>query len=291
MNQVKIYLPSPTNWQDFQSVVKEIATIRYDPATVVEYGRQGQSQNGVDVYAEDLLGAKVGIQCKETKGDLTTAEVTEEADKAKSFCPQLNLFIVATNARTDAKLQTAVIALNASKAYPFKLRVDFWDVLMNDINRYAMVLNTCYQSYREAFQKSDESNHLACLRVAFDRPAFKDDFLHERNYDDFEEALVSTKRLFRTGFTMDRWSRIPVVQTIPLESLPDGPYRKLVAKIEGHLEKVYKAYIADRKQILADTRYAQNRAGHYNNLRRELLTKLNKTLVDSGLPEVQFAYQ
>src|SRR5262245_42764726 len=65
MNQLKIYLPPPTNWQDFQSLVKDIAESRYDPSTVVEYGRQGQAQNGVDVYAEDRFGKKIGIQCKE----------------------------------------------------------------------------------------------------------------------------------------------------------------------------------------------------------------------------------
>lgn len=290
MNQVKIYLPAPTNWQDFQALVQEIAAIRYDPATVVEYGRLGQRQDGVDVYAQDLFGKKIGIQCKETKDALTKAEIRKEADKAKSFSPQLDLFIVATTDRTDAKLQAAVITLNDSGTYSFKIRVDFWDVLMNDINRYAMVLNGCYQSYRDAFQKSDESNHLACLRVAFDRPAFKDDFLHEINYDDFEEALVATKRLFRTGFTMDRWSRIPVVQTVPVDFLPDGQYRKFVSKIEGHLEKIYKAYIADKKQIQGVPRYAQDRAGHYNILRRDLLSELNKGLTNSGLPEIQFDY-
>lgn len=290
MNQVHIYLPAPTDWRAFQLLVKQIAESRYDPATVVEYGRQGQRQDGVDVYAEDNFGKKIGIQCKETKDKLAVADIEKEADKAKLFDQSLDLFIVATTARTDAKVQSAVMSLNASGAYSFKIRVDFWDVLVGDINRYAMVLNGCYQTYREEFQKSDESHHLACLRVAFDRPAFKDDFHSERNYADFEEALVSTKRLFRTGFTMDRWEKIPVVQTVPLEFLPDGPYKMLVSKIEGQLEKVYKAYIADKKQILADPRHAQDRAGHYNILRRELLTKLNKRLGDSGLPQIQFAY-
>lgn len=290
MNQVHIYLPAPTDWPAFQLLVKQIAETRYDPATVVEYGRQGQRQDGVDVYAEDNFGNEIGIQCKETKGKLAVSAIEEEADKAKSFGQPLDQFIVATTARTDAKVQAAVMALNASGAYSFKIRVDFWDVLVADINRYAMVLNGCYQTYRETFQKTDESHHLACLRVAFDRPAFKDDFLFERNYDDFEEALVSTKRLFRTGFTMDRWSRIPVVQTVPLEFLPVGPHRKFVSKIEGHLEKVYKEYIADKQRILATPRYAQDRAGHYNILRRKLLTELNKRLIDSGLPGIQFAY-
>src|SRR5438045_2046872 len=71
MNQLKIYLPPPSNWQDFQLLVKEIAAIRYNPGTVVEYGRQGQTQDGVDVFAEDYHEHKIGIQCKESKDKLS----------------------------------------------------------------------------------------------------------------------------------------------------------------------------------------------------------------------------
>lgn len=291
MSQLKIYLPPPANWQDFQMLVKDIAAVRYDPATVIEYGRQGQRQDGVDVYGQDFFAKKIGTQCKETKTRLTEKIIREEATKATAFKPKLDLFIVATTDSIDARLQDAVIAINDSNTFPFTIRVDFWDDLVNDINRYAMVLNGCYQSYREAFQRSDESSHLACLRVAFDRPAFKDDFQHERNLADFEEALVATKRLFRTGFAQDRWSQIPVVQTVPLEFLPDGPYRKVVSVIEGLLEKVYKAYIADKQRMLQDFRYAQDRAGHYNILRRVLLDKLNKKLIEFQLDEIQFGYK
>jgi hypothetical protein len=288
---MKIYLPPPSNWQDFQSLVKSIATSRFDAATVVEYGRQGQAQDGVDVYAEDLFGKKIGIQCKETKGDLEEKVIRREADKARSFRTNLDLFIIATTAATDAKLQAAVIALNQSKSYAFRIRVEFWNDLVDDINRYAGALNGCYQSYKDTFQQKDEDRHLACLRIAFDRPAFKDDFLHERNYDDFEEALVTTKRLFRTGFGMDRWSQIPVVQTVPLEFLPEGKYRRSISKLEAKLEGLYRDYIADKQEIRLNHQYARERAGHYNILRRKLLTALNRQLTLAGLPEVLFSYR
>jgi hypothetical protein len=70
---------------------------------VVEYGRLGQRQNGVDVYAEDRFGKKIGIQCKETKSVLADGEIRQEADKARSFPQKLDLFILATTDRTDAK--------------------------------------------------------------------------------------------------------------------------------------------------------------------------------------------
>jgi hypothetical protein len=114
--------------------------------------------------------------------------------------------------------------------------------------------------------------------------------LHERNYNDFEEALAATKRLFKTGFTIDRWSQIPVIQTVPVDFLPEGAYRTFVSRIESRLEKIYKAYIADKKRIVTDPRYGQDRAGHYNILRRELLLALNEKLNEASLPPIGFSY-
>jgi hypothetical protein len=290
MSQLKIYLPPPANWQDFQSLVTDIARSRYDPRTVTEYGRSGQRQDGIDVYAEDYLGNKIGLQCKQIKDGLSETVVRAEADKAVNFSSQLHLFIVATTAERDARLQDQIFALNQSAVYRFKLKVDFWNDLIDDINRYANVLNDCYKSYRDSFQRTDEDNHLACLRVAFDRPAFRDDFLHERNYDDFEEALVTTIRLFSTGFTSDRWSQIPVVQTVPIVFLPDGAYRTFAAQIENKLNKLYRTFVRDKSRIVGDPAYANNRAGEYNIQRGSLLAALNRRLRDANISEICINY-
>lgn len=244
MSQLKIYLPPPSNWQDFQSLVKEIAAIRYDAATVQEYGRQGQKQFGVDVYALDRDGkTRIGIQCKETKDPLTEKEILVEASKADSFPNGLDVFIIATTDSTDTALQNVVIDVNNRAVHRFTLRIEFWNDIVNDINRFRSVINSCYENYRASFKETDESQHLACLRMAFDRPAYKDDFLCERSYYDFERALAETKRLFRTGLTVDLWSGTPITQAIPVDLLPAGPYRSFVVKLERKVEDVYKTYI------------------------------------------------
>lgn len=290
MYDLQIYLPPPANWQDFQLLIGEIAKSRYNPDTVIEYGRQGQKQNGVDVYAEDRFGRKIGIQCKETKGDLEKAVIEAEADEAKGFAYPLDLFIVATTDRTDTGVQQHVFDINGKKKYGFTIRVDFWDYLVNEINRYALVLNSCYRSYQQELKASDEVNHLSCLRIAFNRPAFTENFAYERSYPDFEEALVTTKRLFRTGFTMDRWLQIPVVQTIPVEFLPAGEYRTFVEKLEAEVEKIYKTYIKDKSKIAKSGDYGQARAGHYNKIRGSVLSLLNDKLSDFKLPPIPFDY-
>jgi hypothetical protein len=288
MSQRKIYLPPPSNWQDFQDLVVQIASMQYESSQ--DYGRIGQRQNGVDVYAETWDKKKIGIQCKETKGELNEKVVEKDAEDAKSFSQKLDLFIIATTDRRDARLQDWVIELNNSGRFPFGIRVDFWDDFQNYINQSAMVFNSCYEHYRTAFQQTDETHHLECIQTAFDRPAFKDDFLHERNYDSFGEALAETMRLFSIGVLRDRWSSVGIIQTVPLHALPTGKYKASIKKINDMVEKLYRDYIADARRFTSDHRYAQERAGHYNIERRKLLNTLNKMLSTARLLPVAFHY-
>lgn len=291
MSQRKIYLPPPSSWQDFQDLVVQIASMQYKPDSVQDYGRQGQRQNGIDVYAEAWDKKKIGIQCKETKGKLDKNVVEEDADAAKGFSQKLNLFVIATTHRRDKHLQDWVMELNTSGKYPFRVRIDFWDDFQTYINQSALVLNSCYEHYRTAFQQTDESHHLECIRAAFDRPAFRDDFLHERNYDDFGDALSETMRLFSIGVVRDRWSSVGIIQTVPFHSLPNAKYKLSVMKINDMVAKLYREYIADARQFASDYRYARERAGHYNIERRKLLNHLNKMLSAANLPPISFQYQ
>jgi len=264
--------------------------MKYVPESVQQYGRQGQRQNGIDIYAENGLGQKIGIQCKETKNRLNKSVIEDEANAAKDFTQKLDVFIIATTERSDARLQDSVMELNRSGQFSFRIRVDFWDDFQNYLYQCGMVLNSCYDHYRKAFGRTDESHHLECLGAAFNRPAFRDDFLNERNYGDFGEALADTMRLFSIGIVRDRWSSIGVIQTAPLRSLPDGEYKSAVKKIDDMLSKMYQEYIADAKKLSSDHRYAQDRAGHYNIARRKMLTHLNEMLTAASLQPIDFQY-
>jgi hypothetical protein len=291
MSQTKIYLPPPSNWQDFQELVAQVARVQYDPDSVQEYGRQGQRQNGVDVFAEMLDKKPVGIQCKETKTKLSQTELQNDIDAAKAFVPSLNLFVIATTERRDTKFQDWVNEMNASGNYSFRIRIDFWDDFQSYINHSAMVLNSCYEAYREEFKKTDETHHLECIRTVFERPAFVDDFAYERSYREFGEALADTMRFFRIGVLRDRWSSVGIIQAVPLLSLPDGKYKASVQQISDSLESLYRMYTKDARRLDSDCRYAHDRAGHYNIERRKLLDRLNKLLTAASLPEINFRYR
>ena len=154
MNQLKIYLPPPSNWQDFQDLVAQIATMQYVPESVQSYGRQGQRQNGVDIYAESGAGQKIGIQCKETKKGLNKRQIEDEANAAKGFSQKLDLFVIATTERNDRPLLDYVMELNNSHQFSFMIRIQFWDEFQHYLNQCGMVLNSCYDDYRKAFERN-----------------------------------------------------------------------------------------------------------------------------------------
>lgn len=291
MNQFQVYMPPPSNWQDFQTLIGDIAKVKFIEHSVQEYGRQGQSQNGVDVYAVDIWNNRIGIQCKETKiGGLTNKLIDKEIDKALKFTPKLDLFVIATSQRIDASLQVHVNTLNSSGRLPLKIQLMFWDDINQEINRSSAVRANAYQVFQKQFGKSDIENHLAALRKSFDRPAFRDDFLHERNYDDFEKALVLMKAFLKTGFLYDNWSKNLVLQTVPSSMIGDESYQKFVCNLESKLERIYQSYLSDKRKQKTNPKQLIERAGDYNIMRRDLMNLLNKKLSSFGEQDISVYY-
>lgn len=291
MNQLQVYLPPPSNWQDFQDLIVEVARVRFLDSSVQEYGRQGQAQKGIDVYAQDYLEKHIGLQCKETKTDsLTIAIIDKEIIKAKNFSPALDLFIIATTAKNDTKLLDHVIKLNSDNAHPFRLQIWFWDDINRDINRFQSVMASSYETFRKQFGQSELKNHLAAVRLAFDRPAFTDDFLLERSYHDFELALISIKAFLKVGVLHDNWSKTVLVQTIPSSMIGDQIYSKFITDIEKTVEGIYQNFRQDQKKVARNPRQLEERAGDYNIARRKLIDKLNKSFDENAITHILTQY-
>lgn len=291
MNPIIIYTHPPRDWQVFQNLVADIARVKYVEHSVQEYGRVGQRQDGVDVFAEDYSGKRIGLQCKETKQkELNKTDITEECEKAVRFKPALDYFTICTTLMTDAKAQAEVNNLNSNNKYSFKIQIWFWDQINLDINRSSKLLFSLYPAYACEFGADDQKKHLAAIRSAFDRPAFRDNFIHERNYDDFEEALSSTKQLLRTGLLFDRLSKQLIAQVIPTDMIGDVEYRKFVAMIEKKLESIYQKYIKNKYEILRDYNQADNYAGYFNLQRKQLVEMINKKFAEKKITEISIYY-
>lgn len=109
-----IDFPPPSDEQAFERLIEELAKPVLNGQTVELNGRRGQSQQGVDVSVSLYTGEQVGIQCKLTTKSLSLSTVTSEVANARGYKPELDKFIVATTARSDARLQEQVRAFPRS---------------------------------------------------------------------------------------------------------------------------------------------------------------------------------
>lgn len=288
MQQLMIYLPPPRDWQIFQNLIGDIARIKYEENSVQEYGRLGQSQNGVDIYAVDSFENRIGLQCKETKNsEIKEKDIRDECDKAIHFIPQLNYFIICTTLKTDAKIQEFINQINAAKKYKFKVQIQFWESINLEINKSSKLLFSLYDDFAQKFEQTDAVRHLNALSAAFNRPAFCDDFLHERNYNDFEDALASTKQLLRTGVLLDRISREVLIQVVPVDKIGDIEYRKFASRVEKSLESIYQKYIKNRNDILSNYQKAANFGGIFNEDRKKLIELINDKLTKNNMQPIK----
>jgi hypothetical protein len=133
-------LPPPKNWQDFERLCHDLYRRMWETNDAEMNGRQGQPQAGVDVYGTDRVEKRfVGVQCKGKDqgygGTLTERELRAEVEKAKTFDPPLDVFIVATTAPNDVAIQRVARAITRSHEQQglFEIRVQGWDTLQQRI--------------------------------------------------------------------------------------------------------------------------------------------------------------
>jgi hypothetical protein len=127
-------VPAPKSWDEFEDIVLAAAKLRWNSTDFFRNGRQGQAQNGVDVWGHDD-GRHIGIQCKNTIGTIKLSSVKEEVANAELFEPKLDRLYIATTAKRDEPLQRIVRELSAqrNKAGLFKVDLLFWDDICQDL--------------------------------------------------------------------------------------------------------------------------------------------------------------
>jgi hypothetical protein len=84
-------LPPPENWDEFEQMSADLFGEEWQDRNVTRYGRQGQRQNGVDIYGRPDGEGYAGVQGKGKKvwppRPLKTSDIDEEVEKAKAFEP------------------------------------------------------------------------------------------------------------------------------------------------------------------------------------------------------------
>jgi hypothetical protein len=169
-------LPIPKDWDEFEDIVWNLYTRKWQDPHAQRNGRQGQRQNGVDIYGQPchLNDDYAGIQCKRlTEGKLTRESVEKETAKAENFEPNLAEFTVATTDRRDAGLQREVREINSLrlKEKKFPVYLVFWEDLSNDLAdpENSDLVRKFYNTWFETFGRTVISDSLHAIETQFAR--------------------------------------------------------------------------------------------------------------------------
>lgn len=144
-----VHIMKPKNWQDFEKLCKLLWGEVWDCAdTIKQHGRQGQAQQGVDVYAYvDKYGGYCGIQCKGkddyTHAQLTESEVDAEIAKAQAFRPALQRLVFATTANKDVHIESYIRErdLECHSRGLFHVDIFSWEDIVDLLERYRSTYN------------------------------------------------------------------------------------------------------------------------------------------------------
>ena len=137
-------LPTPKDWGEFEEICADLFSNEWGDRNAARNGRQGQRQNGVDIYGSPSTGGLAGVQCKGKRGSwppkqqITTTQIDREVAKAKSFTPPLTEFTIAVATPDDASLQqhARTITERHKKEGLFSVHILGWGELTRRLTQY-----------------------------------------------------------------------------------------------------------------------------------------------------------
>ena len=144
------HLPQPKDWDEFEEMCADVFGAEWDDRNATRYGRQGQRQDGVDIYGRPSAGGHAGVQCKGRRRwpprPLKTKDIDEEVAKALKFSPPLTEFTIATTAADDAEIQkhARLITERHAAARLFSVHVVGWDEFVRRFTKHPRLIEKYY---------------------------------------------------------------------------------------------------------------------------------------------------
>lgn len=132
MDLYQTKIPAPQDWQQLQRIAKDFYERRYPGCTADEYGRNGQAQDGVDIYVYDNVAVATGVQCKCVDG-FFVQDLRDEFAKTATFKNPLRLYIVVATVRRDTALVDEAVRLTRTNARGIRVEVKFWQALAEEM--------------------------------------------------------------------------------------------------------------------------------------------------------------
>jgi hypothetical protein len=163
-------LPPPKTWEDFEELCADLFAAEWNDLHLVRHGREGQKQNGVDIYGKLPTGGLGGVQCKNKRHwppkSLKAKDIDDEVESALTFVPRLKTLIIATTAPDDTKMQNRArtITERHKRRRLFSVSVLGWGELCRRIKSHRTVLQ---KHFSFAASKSESTSPILGPLYAF----------------------------------------------------------------------------------------------------------------------------
>lgn len=130
--------PKPRDWATLEDMAADVFSRKFGSYNLQRYGRQGQSQNGIDIVGPCPDGL-VGIQCKHhPTGNISVAEIDGEITKSEKFSPILSEFFVVTSADRDTHAHEHVLSSSKHRQQhdKYPVHIKFWQDICDWLAEY-----------------------------------------------------------------------------------------------------------------------------------------------------------
>lgn len=138
--------PKIKNDQIFELLSKDILEIKLS-CRISSYGRNGQNQNGIDLYTD---GTRRVVQCKDYLKEKSAKKVKkvllEELNKTKNLPFRFEEFWFATALDRDVNIQNVVEEINESSK--LHIYILFWDDIEEILSWHTELAQKYYPSFR-----------------------------------------------------------------------------------------------------------------------------------------------
>lgn len=210
-------LPKPKSWDEFEDIVWEVYTRKWQDPYAQRYGRSGQAQNGIDIYGQQNSSKDyIAVQCKRYEDKkLNIPKIIEEVTKAESFSSPISEYLIATTASRDTKLQDFLRILNEERKSEgkFAVHIIFWEDLCSYLahsDNYDL-LRKYYAEWEKIFssQQKQEEKKAASIRSLFRSEIQQDYNLLQEIIDHDEKSYLSDKWQSCLSQNRSIWQDIP----------------------------------------------------------------------------------
>jgi hypothetical protein len=212
MSRINQSFQTPTYWQQFEDLTVGLFTAVFGDPAPQKVGRPGQSQNGVDVFGYDKDGKLIAIQCKrldkndannDSKPSSAISEkfFDEAVEESKAFKPSPDLWILATTAKTDKRIQE--YARKRSEEIGRMLQVWDWDFINICLNKHIGLQRAYYDQILQIDADAQDRDILDLFAEAFQRAAFRMP-IHRETPEEFILALKDVQHALSSGEIKDR---------------------------------------------------------------------------------------